>query len=175
MTWEAFHRRGDVLHTVLAEAGNRRDGILPMDVPGVRETFRDELDLLGTLQLRWHTRLAGRIERELVRQPLDLESAVVAAWRGTAQELPGVRDIIDHYRAAPLDAEMARAMTVSTAKERQMLALMAGLVSTMELDEHGARLGARIEERARHTPAATPARTPAQPTFLDRLKAALAA
>ena len=34
-----------------------------MDVEGVGEAFADELDLLGALQLRWHTRLAGHIER----------------------------------------------------------------------------------------------------------------
>ena len=35
-----------------------------MDVPGVAERFRDELDLLGALHLKWHTRLAGHIESE---------------------------------------------------------------------------------------------------------------
>ena len=44
-------------------ADARRDGLLPMDVTGVRETFGDELTLLGALQLRWHTRLSGHLER----------------------------------------------------------------------------------------------------------------
>ena len=35
-------------------------------------------------------------------QPMDLEAAVIAAWRDTADEMPGVRLIIDHYRAARL-------------------------------------------------------------------------
>jgi hypothetical protein len=181
MTWEAFHHRGDVLRAVIAEAGNRRDGTLPMDLPGVRETFRDELDLLASLQLRWHTRLAGRIERELAAQPMDLEQAVITAWRATARELVGVREIIDHHREHPTDDEMVRVMTVSAAKERQMLALMAGLVSTMALDEHGARLGARVEEAARAGLVAPPRDTSSTDTtvgnasFLDRLRAALAA
>ena len=34
MTWEAFHHRGEVLHTVIAEADIRRDGTLPMELPG---------------------------------------------------------------------------------------------------------------------------------------------
>ena len=91
MTWEAFHHRGEVLHTVIAEADVRRDGTLPMDLPGVTETFRGELDVLATLQLRWHTRLAGRIDRELAGQPLDLESAVVDAWHGRELARPGRR------------------------------------------------------------------------------------
>ncbi len=89
MTWKAFHNRGEILRAVTATADARLDGLLPMDVPGVSETFADELDLLGALQLRWHTRLAGRIERELMRQPMDLEQAVVTAWQATADELPG--------------------------------------------------------------------------------------
>ena len=77
MTWTSFHRRGDILRDVIAAADLRRDGVLPMDVDGVAETFGDDLDLLAALQLRWHTRLAGRIEREQMNQPMDLEHAVV--------------------------------------------------------------------------------------------------
>ena len=97
-----------------------------MDVEGVAETFGDELTLLGALQLRWHTRLAGRIERELMNQPMDLEQAVLTAWRATADELPGVLAIVDHYRAEPLDEAMAEAMAKSADKERTLLAVMAG-------------------------------------------------
>ena len=70
----------------------------------------DELTLLGALQLRWHTRLAGRIERELMARPMAFEDAVVDAWRATAAELPGIRAIVDHHRAHPLDDAMALAM-----------------------------------------------------------------
>ena len=61
MTWSTFHRRGEVLRGVIDAADTRRDGLLPTDVPGVPETFDDELALLGALQLRWHTRLSGRL------------------------------------------------------------------------------------------------------------------
>jgi hypothetical protein len=80
MTWTALKSRGEILRDVSAAADQRRDGTLPLDVDGAREAFRDELDLVGALQLRWHTRLSGRIERELVQQPLDLEQAVIVAW-----------------------------------------------------------------------------------------------
>ena len=102
MTWKSFHNRGEILRSVIATANVRRDGILPMDLAGVTETFGDELTLLATLQLKWHTRLAGNIERELLEQPLDLGRAVEDAWRATADDLPGVRRIIDHYRAEPV-------------------------------------------------------------------------
>jgi hypothetical protein len=174
MTWTSFHRRGEILRDVLASADRRRDGELPLDVPGVAETFPDELSLLGALQLRWHTRLAGRIERELTRQPLDLEAAVVAAWQATADELPGVRAIVDRQRTAPATPEIAAAMEKSAAKEHILLAMMAGRVSAP--DATAARVGAEIEQRARATYVAAPAPTDTEGrSLLGRLKAALAA
>ena len=68
MTWNAHQTRGGILRHVSAVADARRDGELPLDVDGVRQAFADELDLLGALQLRWHTRLAGQIDRSLMSQ-----------------------------------------------------------------------------------------------------------
>lgn len=175
MTWKSFHSRGEILRDVIAAANARRDGALPLDVPGV-EVFEGRLALLGALQLRWHTRLAGHIERELMRQPMDLESAVVAAWQATADELPGVLAIVDAARAEPRDAATAEAMATSAAKERILLAMMAGRVSAP--DDTAVRVGADIEARARATyvPAReTGSRRAEQPRLLARLKAALAA
>ena len=174
MTWKSFHRRGEILRTVIATADRRRDGVLPMDVEGVAETFGDELSLLAALQLRWHTRLSGRIERELMNQPMDLERAVVTAWQATAEELPGIRAIVDHYRHEPLDRAMAEVMEKSAAKEHILLAVMAGRVSAH--DATAARVGEAIENSARAT--FRPIRAtgePQAPGLLDRIKAALAA
>jgi hypothetical protein len=175
MTWKSFHNRGEILRTVSATADDRQDGILPMDVAGVDETFADELALLAALQLRWHTRLAGRIERELMTQPMDLEQAVVTAWRATRDEMPGVRAIIDHYRSDPTDAAMAEAMAKATAKEQIMLAAMSGRSSVQ--DAGAARVGAAIEQRARsvRSPGAHRADTGPHEGLLDRIKAVLAA
>jgi hypothetical protein len=175
MTWNSFHRRGEILRTVMETADARRDGILPMDIPGVRETFDDELGLLGALHLRWHTRLSGRIERELVDRPQDPEGAVLAAWIRSAEELPGVLAILDHYRSAPLDAAMAETMTKATANERALLAVMAGRTGTH--DPAAARTGADIEERARaaYRPVRRLRTAPPQPGLLGRIRAALVA
>lgn len=175
MTWKSFHSRGETLREVIAAADRRRDGALPMDVAGVADTFGDELELLGALQLRWHTRLAGRIERELMLQPMDLERAVVAAWQATADELPGVLAIVDRHRAAPRDDAMADAMAKSAAKERVMLAVMAGRVSTP--DSAAVRAGEAIENEARATyrPAPRTTRRAQHPGLLARLKGVLAA
>jgi hypothetical protein len=106
---------------VILAADTRRDGLLPLDLPGVTEAFGDELTLLGALRLRWHTRLAGRVERELSRVPADPEAAAALAWTETARELPGVRAILDHYRDHPVDEAMARATAIASAKERALL------------------------------------------------------
>jgi hypothetical protein len=177
MTWKTFHHREEVLRTVTRTADHRRDGILPMDVDGVPETFGDELTLLGALQLRWHTRLSGHIERELLQQPMDPAEAVVAAWHAAADELPGTRAIVAHYRAEPLDEPMAAAMATSAAKERVLLAAMAGQAGART--EQTVEAGRAIEERARET--YRPARPVTEgighrgPGLLDRLRAALAA
>ena len=175
MTWKSFPRRGEILRDVITTANERRDGNLPMDVEGVADTFGDELTLLGALQLRWHTRLAGRIERELMAQPMDLGRAVVAAWHATADELPGVLAIVDHHRAAPRDEAMAEMMAKATAKERVLLAMMAGRVSAP--DATAVRVGEAIEQEARATyrPAPNAGRRAPQPRLLDRIKAVLAA
>ena len=115
---------------MITSANRRRDGLLPMDVEGVAETFGDELTLLGALQLRWHTRLAGRIERELMLQPLELEDAVVAAWHAHRRRAP--RRPGDHRppaRRAARRPAIAEAMAKAAAKEQILLAMMAGRVS----------------------------------------------
>ena len=173
MTWKTFHRRGDILRSVIAVVDTRRDGLLPMDLDGVAETFGDELTLLAALQLKWHTRLAGRVDRALTSQPLDLDDAVVAAWRATATDLPGVRDVLDHYREHPLDDAMAVAMAKATRKEHMMLAMMAGRCSVG--DEGGAPIGAALEERARAGRHRREVDEPSRPSLLDRLRAALVA
>jgi hypothetical protein len=180
MTWTSFHHRGEILRTVIEVADQRRDGRLPMDVEGVVESFDGELDLLCALQLRWHTRLAGRIEHELMSQPLDLEAAVVTAWHHAADAMPGVRAILDRHRAEPRDDAMARAMATSVAKERALLAVMAGCAAVD--DRRAAAVGARIEERARESyrpgraqQRASSTATDARPTLLNRIRAALAA
>jgi hypothetical protein len=147
MTWKAFHNRGEVLRSVIATAAVRRDGVLPMDVDGVAEKFRDELDLLSALQLKWHTRLAGHVERQLSTQPLDLQTRVILGWKAAADELPGVRLILDNYAANPLDDAMAVATAKATAKEHQYLAVMAGR-SSLD-DERAEPIGAAIEAAAR--------------------------
>lgn len=173
MNWKAYHSRGEILHDVINTAAQRRDGLLPMDVEGVTEKFDDEVDLLCALQLKWHTNLAGRIDRFLAEQPMNLEDAVINAWHSVADDYHGVRLILDHYRAEPIDAAMATAMRKAAAKEHLMLAVMSGYSSVG--DELAIPIGARIDERARATFVPTLPSTASRPTIISRIRAALAA
>ena len=175
MTWTSHHRRADVLRDVIHTADDRLDGHLPLDVEGVADTFGDDLTLLGALTLRWHTRLAGHIERELADQPLDLENAVALAWLAAAEDMPGIRAVIDHHLEHPTSPQMARALAVSTTKEHELLALMAGRASGP--GDAAARVGRSIELAARtsYVPGVR-TRAEVRPTSLvQRLRAVLAA
>jgi hypothetical protein len=147
MTWNAFHHRGDVLRDVVAAADQRLDGILPLDVPGARDRFADEIDLLGALSLKWHARLSGNIERALGTEPMDLESAVARAWHTTAQQMPGTRLVIDRATTHPATEEMAVAMGRARHAELVRLAQAAGLAN--DSSSLAAHTGERIEDQAR--------------------------
>ena len=175
MTWTSHHRRADVLRDVIAVVDERLDGLVPLDVAGVAETFGDELSLLGALQLRWHTRLAGHVERRLADEPLDLEGAVALAWLAAAEDMPGIRAVLDHHAAHPTTPEMARVMGVATGKEHEMLALMAGRASAPGAAAQ--RVGREIEAgaRASYVPGRRSRAHEAPTSLVGRLKAVLAA
>jgi hypothetical protein len=188
MTWSTFHHRGATLQTVVETADARRDGTLPLDLPGVAETFRDELDLLAALQLKWHARLSGNIERALMSQPLDLEGAIASAWNQTSEQLPGLRLILDRYTESPSDPEMAAALNRANEKEWIRLAAAAGLAS--DESPAAARAGRQVELKARTEAAQRKADQSAAdlladtttdvddaitPSLVDRIKAVLAA
>ncbi|HSK34122.1 MAG TPA: hypothetical protein VK903_11600, partial [Propionicimonas sp.] len=147
MSWNAFHSRGETLRAVVDLANERRDGVLPMDAPGVAEHFTDELDLVGALLLKWHARLSGNIERAMMREPMDLESAVARAWRTTAEQMPGVRMVIDHCVEQPATPEMEQAMNRASEREWARLAAAAGLSSG--LSPAAVEAGRRVVDRAR--------------------------
>jgi hypothetical protein len=192
MSWNTFHNRGEALRVVVDTVNDRRDGVLPMTVPGVAENFADELDLVGALQLKWHARLSGNIERAMAREPMDLETAVATAWRVTAEQMPGVRLVIDRAAERPENEGMERAMIRARELERARLAIAAGLASSQ--DAAAVAAGRRVEEQARAAldapkaprssepvsgpvtePAPGPVAGASTESFVDRIKAALAA
>jgi hypothetical protein len=84
-----------------------------------------------------------------MHEPLDTDEAVVTAWHATTDELPGIRMVLDHYRAEPLDDRMASALATATAKEHVLLAAMVGRGGSTT--EATAAAGSALEARARET------------------------
>jgi hypothetical protein len=187
MSWDAHHRRGEVLRTVLDHLEREGGGALPLHVPGVAATFGDELTLLGALSLRWHTRLAGALERRLAEDPSDPELAVVEGWCDAAQGTPGLRGTLDAYTEQPASAEMAAMVATSRRKERSLLAAMAGLAGPSDPQAEVAGRRLELEARARHRSAplgvaapvtegtGRPAHRRGRWSLLHRVKAVLAA
>jgi len=139
------------------------------------DTPADVHAFIGDLLLRWYTKLSGRIELELMSQPMDLEQAVITAWHRTADALPGTRDIIDRHRDRPTDDTMAVMLSKAAAKEHLLLAVMAGKGN--EGDVSTIATGALIEAAARSTYVRSDLveiDRAARPTFFDRIKAAFA-
>ena len=168
MTWDARQRRDTVLRELMTVAETRRDGRLPWDTAGAEQAFGTPAELLGALQMRWHTRLSGAIERELTEQPWDLGQAVVHAWRALAGDMPGVRAILDAHADEP-------AMQRARRKEWVLLATASGLTG---MDDPAAvRIGRDVEQRARSISVQRPAlgEEPARAGWLTRLRHALAA
>jgi hypothetical protein len=169
MTWDAYHRRDTVLHEVMTVADTRRDGTLPWgEVPGTEAAFGTPADLLGALQMRWATRLAGAIERQLNEEPWDLEQAVVHAWRAVAGDMPGVRAILDAHADE-------QAMQRARRKEWALLASASGLAAMDDPQALG--IGRGVEQRARAVRVERTAPVQAVPRrgWLTRLRHALAA
>ena len=183
MSWKTFHNRGEILRDVVHVANDRRDGALPMSVPGVAENFTDELDLVGALLLSWHARLSGNIERAMAREPMDLESAVASAWRTTAEQMPGVRMVIDRSTAAPATLEMERAMSRAHDRETAYLAIAAGLANGYNAvaTEHGrrveqlARTGLALPRVQESVSVSDTEPDAPRESFADRIRAVLAA
>lgn len=141
MTWDAYHRRAAVAQAAAELAETRRDGVLPWsELSGATDAFGTPERLVGALQMRWHTRLAGAIERELANEPGELERSVVHAWRRCEAEMPGLRAVLDAHADTPT-------MSVAARKEWLLLASASGAAGLG--DAGAARRGEQIEQRAR--------------------------
>lgn len=120
-------RRADVLRSVVEVLDRRLDGALPQDVRGLDQAFADDLDLLGALTLRWHARLGAQLDRALDVPVADRPRAVSLAWATTAEQMRGVRRLLDREAEHPRSPEVRRLLERSTAAEHGLLARAAGV------------------------------------------------
>lgn len=137
-------RRDAVLRSVVEVLDRRLDGALPTDVRGLEQAFADDVDLLGALTLRWHARLGAQLDRALDAAVEDRPHAVALAWATTAEQMRGVRRLLDREGAAPRSPEVRRLLERSTAAEHVLLARAAGVplasVNGRSLADEGRRL-----------------------------------
>lgn len=175
MTWDAYNRRKTALRDMLALADRHDDATLETlldTVPGAREAFDDPRIALFDAQMLFVQRVRGQVDMSLGDglddEAVAHEDAVVDAWATAAEQMPGARVLLD-------EAEAEGDLTKAFAKERALLATMAGVPPLHpDLQAHGARLrdlareqvGRRREESLPEIP---------RGGFMDRLRSVLAA
>ena len=147
MTWTVTHHRGAILRAVAHEVNAQNTGLLPMHLEGVAETFHDELDVIAGLYLQWHARLSANVDDALMAENDDPAGLVAGAWAKTAQQLPGIRRVIDTYTENPLDDRMADALDKARRTELARLGCAAG--ASQLANETAEHTGEEIVSHAR--------------------------
>lgn len=110
MSWDEYHRRTAALDAVLGRAAETGQAALPYgDVPGVREVFASEADLLAALQAKWSTLYLGFLDQEGFageRTGASAEEIARSARMRVDYVQPDLRRLIDHN--SPLGASAPR-------------------------------------------------------------------
>ncbi|GAB3259154.1 hypothetical protein GCM10027448_30860 [Nocardioides dilutus] len=104
---------------------------LPEGVDG----FADRGELLRELHGTWSRRLSGRLDLALETDDHDLSESVARAWLGTAEDLPGIRRILDEHADHPAVRHARRI-------ELRTVAVAAGLATFDDPVASSARTGA---------------------------------
>ncbi len=160
MTWDAYHRRKDVLREIFAMADRHPDRALSAVLDAVdphRLVLEDETAALFEIQMAWFQRLSGHIDRLTVEGADTPPLVAVAAWTASASELPGARALLDAHSDS---TDLATAF----AKERDFIAASAGVPSN---DPNLGGHGERIIAAARVDAAAQPILQPATEALQD--------
>lgn len=160
-------RRGTVLRDVAQVLDRRLDGVLPRDVPGVAECFADDADLVGALALSWHAHLGARLDAALETSQraggAGRPRAVAHAWADAAEQLRGVRRLLDRQAVEPASAAVADVLARSAAQEHALLARAAeGAAALHAEDDRTQAVGRRLVRQAR---------TLVRPALADRIRA----
>ena len=177
MTWDAYHRRKELLREIFAMADRHPDRTSLSSVLDAVDPHRlvleDETAALFEIQMVWFQRLSGHIDR-LTSEGGEAPALVaVAAWAASAAELPGARALLDAHSDS---TELAAAF----AKERAFIAASAGIpANDPNLDGRGERIiaAARIDAAALpvHQPAPEALDDEQRQGLIARLRSAIAA
>lgn len=139
--WQTYHRRSAALREVVA----RLDASGADDVAWTDDlalAFEDRDDLLVALHDLWTRRVNARVELALEIDEHPPRDSVVLAWREVADDLPGVRRVLDRHRDDP-------GLRRSELHEHRLLAVAAGLATLDDPLEVSGRAGAVLVEQIR--------------------------
>ncbi len=139
--WDTYHRRASALRRVIADLDRAGSSTLPWN-DELAVVFDDPDDLLVALHDVWARRLAGRVDLALEIDEQESGESVALAWREVADELPGVRRVLDRQADNPV-------LRHSASQEHRMLAVAAGDATISDPLSHSAAAGARLVVRIR--------------------------
>ncbi|HEX5861286.1 MAG TPA: hypothetical protein VFY58_05560 [Nocardioides sp.] len=139
--WQTYHRRAGALRQVIADLDRSGSSTPPWD-DELAALFDGPDDLLVALHDLWSRRLAARVDLALEIDEHGPEESVALAWREVADELSGVRRVLDQHGDNP-------ALQRSGRQEHRMLAVSAGLATIGDPASRSAAVGARLVARIR--------------------------
>jgi hypothetical protein len=143
MSWQDYYRRRDIIDAVLRRAAHDPRGPVPFAVvPGARESFDSEENLLLALHYKWTRLLGGHLRTELL-DDTDHVAAAGRAWIRASREHPTLHALLDAHRD-----RYPSLRAVHEAAQR-MLALAAGLALPGERATEITGVGAALEVRLR--------------------------
>jgi hypothetical protein len=139
--WDTYHRRATALRQVVTDL-DRSGSSTPHWDDELAAVFADRDDLLVALHDLWTRRLAARVDLAMEIDEHGPQESVALAWREVADELPGVRRVLDAQADNP-------ALRRSDRAEHRMLAISAGLATMGDPSSRSAAAGARLVARIR--------------------------
>ncbi|TVT36031.1 hypothetical protein FNH05_25860 [Amycolatopsis rhizosphaerae] len=155
MSWTDFHRRREICDEVIRQAARDPRAPLPFaEVPGAREYFCGEEELLLALHYQWAQVLSGHLRTELTELGGDTDrvDAATRAWRKAVARHTTLREVLD------ANLERHPALRARHEAELRMLAVAAGLAGPAEPADEVTRIGAAFAALLRHAPALEPAK-----------------
>jgi hypothetical protein len=141
IAWDTYHRRATALRRVIADLDRSGWSTPPWD-DELAAAFEDPDDLLVALHDMWTRRLAGRVDLALEIDDHESWESVALAWREVAEELAGVRRVLDRQADNP-------ALRHSGRQEHRMLAIAAGVATINDPISRSAAAGEGLVARIR--------------------------
>jgi hypothetical protein len=139
--WDTYHHRATALRSVIADLDRSGSSTLPWD-DELATAFDNPDDLLVALHDLWTRRLAGRVDLALEIDEHESAESVALAWREVADELPGVRRVLDRNEDDPVLRDSER-------HEHRLLAVAAGAATIGDPPSRSAAAGERLVARIR--------------------------